>query len=506
MWLLMSACSIAFIAYFLKIKLILRFSPISFLQFRSFFSDFSIVNKLFFYIFIFLILILLIISPFNFPHTDTYHWEMPKYWLQHNTIKPFEVLNFSIIRFSFLQETQYISFFAFLKVPELTYIFSLITFTLTPFIIARIALSVGFSYQSGLFAGFILCSFTVLIRAVYDGANDYTTAFWVLASLFFALHALNKIQKNLDFRYLLLSVLAFSVAAGIKNSTMILLPVYILFLIFIFRTSFFSKKVISILFFSFVLGFILSGVLWIYISNYLWYGDIRGFDQNYQTILGILNFESIKGRIIRGLLYMISDFGYLSKECNTFLLKIHFMVYDLFNVPLKLPNEAGYYSFNSEQILQRNAFGIAGTVLIIPTMIVLTLKILFDPKSELYHNAFASLLLSISILIFVLYHALLNWQPMGLFRLTFVFILVFAPLFGILYYKQSVQIISLVVATLNILLISFVLLFISIPTENIARHSIFNQLNALRLNTDSVVLFHYTQTGKKKPVPSKRFR
>ncbi|WP_141266830.1 hypothetical protein [Thermodesulfovibrio sp. Kuro-1] len=282
-------------------------------------SNFMKMNKFLIWLIISYSITLITIAAtawLNFPMADSYHWEMPYYWIKHETIKPFIVLNFRITSFSFLHEAQFVPFYTFFKKAELTFLVSAFCFILLPFVIREMAINIGFSREASIFAAFITTSFTIIIYSYYFGSNDISKSFWILVSIYFALEYINKNDKRL--LLVIISVLSFCVALGIKNTTVILLPIYLAICILMIKCSPNKLKTFYIIFLSFIFGFLASTTVWLYLNNYLWYGDLRGFKENYLTAIGNLDYLSIKGRIVRGILYMVSDFGYLPKKLNLY--------------------------------------------------------------------------------------------------------------------------------------------------------------------------------------------
>lgn len=164
----------------------------------------------------------------NFPIADSYHWEMPYYWIKNETIKPFIVLNFRTTSFSFLHEAQFLPFYVFFKNAEITFLVSAFCFILLPFLIQEVGIKIGFSRESSFFAGLITTSFTIIIYSYYFVSNDISKSFWILVSIYFALEYIKNKDKKIIFA--VISVLSFCVALGIKNTTVILLPIYFVFL------------------------------------------------------------------------------------------------------------------------------------------------------------------------------------------------------------------------------------------------------------------------------------
>ncbi|MEJ5227772.1 hypothetical protein [Thermodesulfovibrio sp.] len=359
--------------------------------------------------------------------------------------------------------------------------------------IKEIGINIGFSRESSLFAGLITSSFTVIIYSYYLGSNDLSKSFWILVSLYFALEYINKSEKKIVFA--IISVLSFCVALGIKNTTVILLPIYLAVCIFMIRCSQNKLKTFYIIFLSFICGLLASTTIWLYLSNYFWYGDIRGFKENYLTALGNLDYVSIKGRIIRGILYMVSDFGYLPQKIESIVLGIQKLILEFFNVPDTLPKEGGYYVFLKDRIPQRNAFGIVGSLILLPTYLY-SIKIFILDKNKAINDKICIFLIVISSASFLLYHAVLNWQPNGLFRLSLDFVLIFAPILAILFKHLFIRKAVTVLAISNYTLITLVLIFISIPTNYITSNNLLNSISSLRYSSHGEFIFDNKKTNE----------
>lgn len=247
-------------------------------------------------------------------------------------------------------------------------------------------------------------------------------------------------------------------------------------------------KIFYIIFLSFIFGLLASTTVWLYLSNYFWYGDFRGFKENYLSALGSLDFSSIKGRIVRGILYMLSDFAYLPQKIESILLIIHRFVLEFFHVSDILPNEGGYYIFLKDRIPQRNAFGIVGSLILVPAYLY-SIKVFLFNRDNFTNRTIYILLLFSSTISFILYHAFLNWQPSGLFRLSFDSVLIFAPILAILFRHLVIRQVVTMLAILNYALITLALIFISIPTKHITSNSFLNSISNLRNATYGEFIF-----------------
>ncbi len=94
-----------------------------------------------------------------------------------------------------------------------------------------------------------------------------------------------------------------------------------------------------------------------------------------------------------------------------------------------------------------------------------------------------------STISFILYHAFLSWQPSGLFRLSFDFVLVFAPILAILFKDLFVRKVVSLLAISNYIFITVILIFISIPTNYIVSNNLLHSISSLRYSTLGEFIF-----------------
>jgi len=94
---------------------------------------------------------LLVLSIVACPAGDTYHWEMPKYWIQNESILPFETINFRHTSFAFLKETALLPNYFSIFRPRLAVVHEWLAYVLMYFAVAQAGERAGFSKRAATF-------------------------------------------------------------------------------------------------------------------------------------------------------------------------------------------------------------------------------------------------------------------------------------------------------------------------------------------------------------------
>ena len=252
-----------------------------------------------------------------------------------------------------------------------------------------------------------------------------------------------------------MSILCLCAAMGMKNGAIIVAPIY--GVAFFFSRIQSERRRSAVLWFYlgvFIAGSLLSGSVWTYVSNYCWYGDWRGLEENYSSALGSLRVHDVATRMTRGVLYLTSDFGFLPDAIEALVLRVHRFALQGLGLGSALATEGGYYSFEPWRIPQRAQLGIAGSVLFIPSVLY------FVEVGAIQYLRTRTLSLAcqlslLSIVTFWAFHAVLNWQPGGLVRLSLVFALFGGTLLSVCFKNRVLRFLSLALAICNVVLLVF---------------------------------------------------
>jgi len=437
-------------------------SVASIFNIKIYFLSMPLKFRILIYTWIFSIIILLISSPLGFLSADAYHWEMQKYWLQNNSIFNFGVVNdYKITNFTFLHEILILPFFLFDISLNYSTLLPIIFFILYPFLMADLAHNLSVRRYYGFMAALITLSYTVVYKSIFKGSVDFSAPFWIFVSIYLLINC--RIKSSLIITPVIFSILSFCIALGLKNTTLFILPFYLFLLILILRKNIFELNYLKEITLSFIFGLILSGTIWAYLSNYLFYGDFKGYAGHILSNESF-NWEGTKTRTIRGILYLISDFNYVPDLLKQKILNMHQFLYEIFNVSNYLVSEKGYYIFHEERLPTRSGYGFVGSILILPILINYIYSQVSNKFNKL-QNFWLSVFLLSSLFYFVMIHAFLNWQPFGLFRLNIHYVLLTCPLLMILLTNRLAQTIIVFSSIAQFLFVSIYVLLISLPTD-----------------------------------------
>jgi hypothetical protein len=423
------------------------------------------------------ILLLVISAPLGFPNADAYHWEMQKYWIQNSSILNYGVINdYKIINFSFLHEILSLPFFLFNTSLKHSVLVPLLFYIFYPFLMADIADKLDFSRHYGFISGIIISSSTVVYKSIFKGANDFTAPFWLFVSIYLLIYCRERSPRVLT--YFTFSILSFCVALGIKNTTVLFLPLYFILAFAVLRYDLIKADYFKVFICSFFIGLLFSGTIWVYVSNYIVYGDPRG-----PAILAMslesLNWVGIKTRLVRGLLYMFSDFDYTPFFLEQHILNIHQFVYKLFNVQNSLLEGHGYFRFYENRLPTRSAFGIVGSLFFLPTLLFYFYSVLSNKltKNQVF---WLGIFCFSSLISFFMIHTFLNWQPNGIFRLNIHFAILFAPLLIPFISYQSIRSALIYLTIPHLLFVSAYLLLLALPIDLFPSNSFWSWIQSHR--------------------------
>jgi hypothetical protein len=430
------------------------------------------------FIWLLTIFLLAILTPLGFPSADAYHWEMQKYWLQNSSILNSGIINdYKIINFSFLHEILILPFFLFNISLNYSTLLPILFFILYPFLMADIANKLSFPRYYGFISGVIISSFTVVIKSIFKGANDFSAPFWVFVSIYLLIYCREKSPRVLT--YLAFSILSFCVALGFKNTTVFLIPLYILLVFVIFlRYDLLKADSLKVLIYSFIIGLLFSGTIWVYLSNYFIYDDLRGF-ATFVLPSESMSWISIKTRIVRGLLYLFSDFDYTPFFLEQHILNFHRFILKLFGVHNSLLEEGGYFKFYENLIPTRSAFGIVCSLFFLPTLFFYFYSIL-NNKLNKNQTFWLAIFCFSSLVSFLMIHTFLNWQPRGLFRLNIHFAILFGPLLIPFISYQSIRSVLIYLTIPHFLFVSAYLLLLVLPFDLFPSSSLWSWIQSHR--------------------------
>lgn len=367
------------------------------------------------------------------PYGDSYHVEMPLFWIQHQSILPFPVHNPRIVSLSFLCEALSLPGFLYARwggVPALLMLFGWLLDVAVVFALAR---RIGASLTAAAAAAAIISGYTLFaMEALTAIPSCFLAAAWFGASLVFLMDAHGREQRT----QLGCSVFCFVLACGAKNTTALLAPLYLAALLLnLIRLGAPARWVSmgAVLAACGVAGLLCSGVAWNYSANKLWFGSSRGPAAISETVSTDYHPRAIWTRLCRGGVLIAYDTIWLPKSAKPAYAALCADTVQWLGGQRQLAEDDDYYSFQPEVLTTRKGMGLLGMVFFLPGIGVALYRcwsVRGAVRNPAWHNTV--LLVVMSVGAFVLCHLVLRWQGIGVLRLMYPFVIAGAPLASLL--------------------------------------------------------------------------
>ena len=216
--------------------------------------------------------ILIISLPQNTFDSMTYHLSRVGYWLQHETLFPWDTPNPRQTTFPINAELGILWTVLFSKSDRFAGFvqwFSAVGIGLTIFGLARL---MKFTRSQGLFAALIWATFPQIALQSITTQNDLVVAFFIVAAVYFLFWGVKTGEQGA----LLISGLAVGLAVGTKVTVALIVPGFLLTigLLWILNRSFRNQNLIR------WVGYVLIGIIilgsFTYIQNQIFYGNPLG--------------------------------------------------------------------------------------------------------------------------------------------------------------------------------------------------------------------------------------
>jgi 4-amino-4-deoxy-L-arabinose transferase-like glycosyltransferase len=332
------------------------------------------------YVYIFYAQKILIVPPDNWDSL-TYRLSRIGYWLQYQSFLPWPTVDFRQTTFPMNAELGILWTILWWGTDQLSGFVQWITVPVIVVGIYGLVRLLGYSRSQGAFTALL---WTTLAQVLYQSSttqNDLVvTSFWV-AMVYFLFAGLQEESQT----YLYLSGIAFGLAMGTKNTSLIILPALALVLILmalfyrkrIFFFSLFAKLAIASL-----LGFFLFGS-YIYLQNIIAFGHPFGPDTFFNSIIGtrqtedviMIYFNLLRDNVGR-YIYQLFDFSPLpfdlASRINPIKKSVFFYLFNLLGILVENPITIYRSTFNLDYINpfeeSRSWFGPL-LIFLIPTII-----------------------------------------------------------------------------------------------------------------------------------------
>ncbi|HUS36381.1 MAG TPA: hypothetical protein VM680_13605 [Verrucomicrobiae bacterium] len=442
-----------------------------------------------------LLLVAIVASGALVPWNDSYHFEMPIFWMQHQTIYPFPVYNPRIPALSFLSEAAQLPGYLYARSIYTTVVAGVLTGTLCLWTIFALARRVGAS-----------CSVAMAVTGVTIGLTAFTSnlqqaaAEMFLAGIFVggSLLFLFDLKKSpLPARDIAWSVFLFAMACGAKNSTTLLGPAYLIVLFAASRrvlaAGFFSKFAGPIVGAGLV-GLICSGVAWNYSANKIWFKNSGLPRLIAETVSHNFRPREIWTREIRGAVQFVADSIWMPKSLRARYANAVEGTTKILGAQKELREDGLFYFFEAAPA---RGYGILGSLLLVPALVVGLIRggrALMAPKPVPDASFATASLTFLAIAAFFMVHLVLRWQSIGLLRLMFPFAALAAPLTALLLERKMVRAAALFLLFITAALVSVYSIGLSARRLDLAERPLFRKIATLQ--NDRSYLVRYQWAGK----------
>ena len=437
------------------------------------------------------------------PLGDSYHYEMPLFWIQHQTIAHFAINNPRINCVSFLSEA--------LTLPGFLYLHSSVMFVVIAAgggvlclgVVYALARQLGCGPGASAAAAAMTPGFTdFALNYLTLEAGHYLLAMWLGASLLFLIGSRpNGTMSAPQLTRLGCSVVCFLMACGAKNTVALLAPLYLLGLAATLRRFVINKRVILVGVLCGGMAVLVSGVLWNYVSNQLWYGDYRGPKFMQEHLSKDFGVRAIWTRECRGAVLMAFDTMWIPQSARAAYAAACEKGVEVLGGQAKLAEDTGFNTFNAEDRRPLKGCGWVGPLFLLPGIIIALGRWLgirqFKPDGAESTRFATGLLLLFAVGSFVLPHAALRWQRIGVLRLMPAFSVLAAPFCALVLEKKWPRLAALAVLLVSTLVfLTYDLSMVGRRFELSARHGLFGKI--LRLGTQHGMTVEY-QWGNQAP-------
>src|SRR5713226_1116445 len=181
------------------------------------------------------------------PFGDSYHFEMPLFWIQNHSAMPFPVHNPRIVSLSFLSEGLGLPGFLYARSPSMSSVLSLLAGLLSLWVVFSLARRIGAGFEASACAVAVTVGSTLFaMEPLVAGADGFLAGAWFGSSLLFLIDVRPRGAARCHAPELGCSLFCFLMACGAKNSTVLLAPFYLGALVLILKPWFFNHPRIGI--------------------------------------------------------------------------------------------------------------------------------------------------------------------------------------------------------------------------------------------------------------------
>jgi hypothetical protein len=274
-----------------------------------------------------------------------------------------------------------------------------------------------------------------------------------------------------------------------------LAPLYLIALVATLGRFLMTSRVILVVSLCGGMASVSSGILWNYISNQLWYGDYRGPQFMQGHLSGDFGFRAIWTRECRGAVLMAFDTIWIPQSARPVYAAACERAVEILGGQSKLAEDnAEFNSFDAQYRRPLKGCGWVGPLFLLPGLIVAAGRGLgirrFTPSGTESTRFNTCLVLLFAVGSFVIPHAVLRWQEIGLLRLMPAFTILAAPLFALVLEKKWMRVAALAVLLVSTMMfLTYDLSMVGRRFDTSTRDGLFRKI--LRLGTQHGMTVEY---------------
>jgi len=335
-----------------------------------------------------------------------------------------------------------------------------------------------------------------VLNYLFLEAGHYLLAMWVGASLLFLIGSRpSGSMSRPQLTQLGCSVLCFLMACGAKNTVVLLAPLYLVALVATLGRFVLKRQAIFVVVLCGGMASVSSGILWNYISNQLWYGDYRGPKFMQGHLSGDFGFRAVWTRECRGAALFVFDTIWIPQSARPVYAAACERAVEILGGQGKLAEDnVEFNSFDAQYRRPLKGCGWVGPLFVLPGLILAAGRYLrirrFMPNGTESTRFATGMLLLFAVGSFVIPHAILRWQEVGLLRLMPAFTVLAAPLCALVLEKKWLRMAALAVLLVSTMMfVTYDLSMVGRRFDTSTRDSVFRKI--LRLGTEHGMTVEY---------------
>jgi hypothetical protein len=356
----------------------------------------------------------------TYPMTDDYHFAMPLYWMQHASILPFPSFDPRLIGVTFASEGLAFPGYLYARTGAMFALFTGLAALLLIWIVMGIARQLGASLKASLCTGAILGGLGPIANSLFGAMADHLlSAMWFSGAVYFLLESRSRDAAGVRPLEMGCSLLCVLMACASKNIVALEVPSYVLGTVLLHGRSLLGRRCLTVMAMSGFAGMVASGVLWSYVSNAAWFGDLRG-DRNLKENVSTEHYpRAIWTRVTRGAVTVLFDVIWLPQRYHDTYGRLCVQTVQALGGQDRLAEDHDFYSFTGNALRPGLGFGLLGILFFVPGLIAGIAHACRrrppGPPEKVFPAS--GVLVLITLGSFLTCYTVLRWQSIGLARL-----------------------------------------------------------------------------------------